>query len=90
MRGGSSQGCRRARARPTKNYDWRYAHPLKEGAFAVETMPNDAGDTFVLVLDPKTEVETSFSMSASTALALGLRLIEAADGASPPKPVTAD
>jgi hypothetical protein len=42
------------------------------------------------VIDPKTEVETSFSMNASTALALGRRLIEAAEGASPPAPVKAD
>jgi hypothetical protein len=71
-------------------HDWRYAHPLKEGAFAVETMRADTGDTIVLVIDPKTELETSFSMTASTTLALGRRLIEAAESASPPAPVMAD
>jgi uncharacterized protein (DUF2126 family) len=74
----------------TVTHDWRYAHPLKEGAFAVEAMRAEAGDTIVLVIDPKTEVETSFSMTPSTALALGRRLIEAAESASPPAPVKPD
>jgi hypothetical protein len=71
-------------------HDWRYAHPLKEEGFAVETMHKDEGDTVVLVIDPKTDVETTYSMTASAALALGRRLIEAAESASPPKPVTTD
>jgi hypothetical protein len=83
-------GVQARKGQTTKNYDWRYAHPLKDEAFAIETMRSETGDTFVLVLDPKTEVETSFSMTASTALALGRRLIEAAESASPPAPVKAD
>jgi hypothetical protein len=83
-------GVQASKGRTTKTYDWRYAHPLKEDAFAVETMRADTGDTIVLVIDPKTELETSFSMNASTALALGRRLIEAAEGALPPAPVKAD
>lgn len=83
-------GVQARKGQTTKTYDWRYAHPLKEGAFAVETMHGDSGDTIVLVIDPKTELETSFSMNASTALALGRRLIEAAEGALPPAPVKAD
>jgi len=50
-------------------------------------MHSDSGDTVVLVIDPKTELETAFSMDVSTALALGRRLIEAAESASPPAPV---
>ena len=83
-------GVQARKGQTTMTYDWRYAHPLKEGAFAVETMHGDSGDTIVLVIDPKTEVETTFSMNASTALALGRRLIEAAESASPPAPVKSD
>ena len=83
-------GVQARKGQTTVTHDWRYAHPLKEGAFAVETMHGDSGDTIVLVIDPKTELETSFSMNASTALALGRRLIEAAEGALPPAPVKAD
>ena len=83
-------GVQARKGQTMKTYDWRYAHPLKEGALAVETMHSDSGDTIVLVIDPKTEVETAFSMNASTALALGRRLIEAAESASPPAPVKAD
>ena len=71
-------------------HDWRYAHPLKEEGFAVETMRNDEGDNIVLVIDPKTDVETTYSMTALTALALGRSLIEAAEGASPPAAVKAE
>jgi hypothetical protein len=53
-------------------------------------MHGDSGDTIVLVIDPKTELETSFSITASTALALGRTLIGAAEGALPPVPVKAD
>lgn len=83
-------GVQASKGKTTKTYDWRYAHPLKEDAFAVETMRVDTGDALILVIDPKTEVETSFSMNTSTALALGRRLIEAAESASPPAPVKAD
>jgi uncharacterized protein (DUF2126 family) len=83
-------GVQARKGQTTKTHDWRYAHPLKEGAFAVETMRNDAGDSIVLMIDPKTEVETTFSMSASAALALGRRLMEAAESASPSAPVKAD
>ena len=83
-------GVQASKGRTTKTYDWRYAHPLKEDAFAVETMRADTGDAVMLVIDPKTEVETTFSMDASTALALGRKLIEADEGASPPAPVKAD
>ena len=83
-------GVQARKGQTTATHDWRYAHPLKEGAFAVETMHNDAGDTFVLVIDPKTDVETTFSMDVSTALALGRRLIEAAESASPPAAVKTD
>ena len=83
-------GVQASMGRTTKTYDWRYAHPLKEDAFAVETMRADTGDAVVLVIDPKTEVETSFSMNASTALALGRRLMEAAESTSPRAPVKAD
>ena len=83
-------GVQASKGQTTKAYDWRYAHPLKEDAFAVETMRADTGDTIVLVIDPKTELETSFSMNASTALALGRRLIGAAEGALPLAPVKAD
>lgn len=79
-------GVQASKGRTTKTYDWRYAHPLKEDAFAVETMRADSGDAVVLVIDPKTEVEASFSMNASTALALARRLIEAAESASPQAP----
>ena len=80
-------GVQASMGRTTKTYDWRYAHPLKEGAFAVETMRADA---VILVIDPKSEVETSFSMTASTAVALGRRLMEAAESTSPRAPVKAD
>lgn len=70
----------------TKSYDWRYAHPVKDGAFKVDTMRNEEGETVILVIDPNAELETSFSMSLATALALGRRLIEAAEEASPPQP----
>jgi uncharacterized protein (DUF2126 family) len=83
-------GVQARKGQTTKTYDWRYAHPLKEDAFAVETMRADTGDTIVLVIDPKTELETSFSMTASTALALGRRLIEAGEGDAPPAPVKSD
>ena len=81
-------GVQASKGQTTKTYDWRYAHPLKEDAFAVETKRADTGDTIVIA--PKTELETSFSMTASTALALGRRLIEAGEGASPPASVKAD
>ena len=83
-------GVQARKGQTTKTYDWRYAHPLKEGTFTVETMPGDTGDTVVLVIDPKTELETAFSMNVSTALALGRRLIEASESASPPSPVKVD
>ena len=83
-------GVQASKGQTTKTYDWRYAHPLKEEGFAVETMHKDEGDSVVLVIDPKTDVETTYSMTASAALALGRRLIEAAESASPPKPVTTD
>ena len=83
-------GVQASKGRTTKTYDWRYAHPLKEDAFAVETMRADTADAIILVIDPKTEVETSFSMNASTALALGRRLMEVAESASPPAPVKPD
>jgi uncharacterized protein (DUF2126 family) len=70
----------------TKSYDWRYAHPVKDGAFKVDTMRNEEGETVILVIDPNAELETSLSMSLATALALGRRLIEAAEEASPPQP----
>ena len=70
----------------TKSYDWRYAHPVKDGAFKVDTMRNEEGETVIIVIDPNAELETSFSMSLATALALGRRLIEAAGEASPPQP----
>ena len=47
-------GVQASKGRTTKTYDWRYAHPLKEDAFAVETMRADTGDTIVLVIDPTT------------------------------------
>ena len=31
-------GVQARKGQTTKTYDWRYAHPLKEEAFAVETM----------------------------------------------------
>ena len=74
----------------TKSYDWRYAHPVKDGAFKVDTMRNEEGETVILVIDPKEELETSFSMSLATARALGRRLIEAAEEASPPQPAKID
>ena len=52
-------GVQASKGRATKTYDWRYAHPLKEDAFAVETMRADTGDAVMLVIDPKTEVETT-------------------------------
>jgi hypothetical protein len=64
--------------------DWRYAHPLKADTFALETMPNDAGDQVILSIDPKSDVETSYAMDRATARALGRRLIEVAEEASPP------
>ena len=45
----------------TKTYDW--LRPSADG---------DSSDTVVLVVDPKTEVETTFSMSASTAHSLSV------------------
>jgi len=83
-------GAQARKGQTTVTHDWRYSHPLEEGTFAVETMRNDAGDTIVLVTDPRSDVETSYSMTAATALALGRRLIEAAEGASPPAPAEAD
>ncbi len=83
-------GVQASKGRETKTYDWRYAHPLKDDAFAVETMRADSGDAVILVIDPKTEVETTFSMTPSTALALGRRLIEVAESASSSAPVKAD
>ena len=35
-------GVQASKGQTTKTYDWRYAHPLKEDAFAVETMRADA------------------------------------------------
>jgi len=66
--------------------DWRYANPLKEDTFALEMMRNDTGDQVILSIDPKSDVETSYAMDRATALALGRRLVEMAEGVSPPAP----
>ena len=68
--------------RTTKTYAWRYAHPLKEDAFAVETMHADNPTTPSSVIDPKSEVETEFFHDCFDALALGRRLMDAAESAS--------
>ena len=52
-------GVQARKGKTTKTYDW--LRPSADG---------DSSDTVVLVVDPKTEVETTFSMSASTAHSL--------------------
>ena len=58
-------GVQASKGRETKTYDWRYAHPLKDDAFAVETMRADSGGAVILVIDPKTAFAV-WSISAST------------------------
>ena len=54
-------GVQARKWKTTKTYDW--LRPSADG---------DSSDTVVLVVDPKTEVETTFSMSASTAHSLSV------------------
>jgi hypothetical protein len=54
-------GVQARKGKTTKTYDW--LRPSADG---------DSSDTVVLVVDPKTEVETTFSMSASTAHSLSV------------------
>jgi hypothetical protein len=54
-------GVQARKGKTTKTYDW--SRPSADG---------DSSDTVVLVVDPKTEVETTFSMSASTAHSLSV------------------
>lgn len=62
--------------------EWQFVQPLPTESFHVDTMQTEEGDRIILTIDPRTDVETPFSIAPELALELGKALIDEAGRAT--------